>query len=66
MTEKEFKSKYDEIIEWCINETNKITEKLKKENKMQGLDTNKLEYAQIHQEFENKIKKLKEEYKSTY
>ena len=39
-------------------------EKLKKENKMQGLDTNKSEYAQIHQEFENKIKKLKEEYKT--
>lgn len=63
MTEKEFKSKYDEIIEWGINETDKITEKLKKENKIYGLDTNKKEYEPIHNECKKKIEKLIKEYK---
>jgi hypothetical protein len=63
MTEKEFKDKYNEIINWCREETDKITEQLKKENKIHGLDTNTAEYKPIHEECEKKIKKLKEEYK---
>lgn len=62
MTEQEFKTRYNEIIDWYIKETDKITEKLKKENKIQGLDTNKDEYAQLYNEYTNKIRKLREKY----
>lgn len=63
MTQKEYEKKHNEIIEWCINELDKMTEEIKKENKYIGLDGNKERYQPIYNEYENKLNKLKEEYK---
>lgn len=63
MNKEEYKKKYDEITNWFIEETDKVTEKLKNENKFIGLDSNKEEYEPIHREYSKKLKELKEEYK---
>lgn len=65
MTEQEFKQKYNEIIDGYIDEVEKITERLKEKNKIQGLDTNNDEYFLIYQEYAKKTKKLREEYTSS-
>ncbi len=59
MTEQEYKAKFKEIIKWAEKET----EKIDKDTKAIGLDTNKDKYKKIHEEYESKINKLKEEYK---
>lgn len=65
MTEEKFKKEYNKIIEWGIKETDKVTKILKKEGKLQGLDTNTEEYEPIHAEIKLKIKTLKEQYALT-
>ena len=67
MNKDEYKKRYEEITKWFIEETDKITEKLKKEKRFVGLDTNKEKYDPIHKKYSKELKKLKEEYKnSTY
>lgn len=65
MNKDEYRKKYEEITSWFIQETDKITERLKKEKKFTGLDTNKEEYDPIHKEYSKKLKELKEEYKNS-
>lgn len=63
MTEKEYKIKFKEIVNWAEKETDKINKKIE----TIGLDTNKEKYKKIHQEYEEKIRKLNKEFKnSTY
>lgn len=65
MTKNEFITKYNQIINWGIKETDKITKKLKKQGKIHGLDTNTKEYEPIHKEIKVKINKLKEKYEAS-
>ena len=67
MNKDEYKKKYEEITNWFIEETDKITEKLKKRKKIIGLDTNKEEYEPLHKEYSKRLHELKKEYEnSTY
>lgn len=54
------KENYKEIVNKYINKTDNVIERLKKENKLIGLDTNKDKYELIHKEYSEKLKKLKE------
>lgn len=57
MTEKEYKIKFKELVNWVERETDKITQDLE----TIGLDTNKDKYKKIHEEYEEKIRKLNKE-----
>ena len=59
MTEKEYKIKFKEIVDWAEKETSKINKSIKNI----GLDSNKEKYRKIHKEYEEKLSKLKEEFK---
>jgi len=57
--QKEFK----EVIQWVLEEEDKVTNQLKKEGKyIGGLDTNHDDYAYIYKERDIRIAKIKEKY----
>jgi len=53
-----FKNEYDEILDWAINEEDKIY----KNSKDKGLDGNREEHKRIKKEMMDKIDKLKVKY----
>ena len=57
MNEK-YKEELNEIIDWAINEEDKIY----KNSKINGLDGHKEEHKQIKEEMMKKVEKLKEKY----
>ena len=54
---------YRELLSWEREESNKVTERLKKEGKLVGLDTHQEEYAYIREIRNKKIKEIQEKYK---
>lgn len=54
---------YREVIEWVLSEEEKVTERLKSENKyVGGLDGNSKDFAYIYVERNKRIKEIREKY----
>lgn len=63
MTKQEYNKEFQDIVIWAEEETKKINKKLP----IVGLDGNKEVYKKIHEEYNNRIKELKNKYEnSTY
>ncbi len=55
-------AEYRKLIKWAIQESDKVSKRLKAEGVSQGLDTNREAYAPIHEEYKRRILELFDKY----
>ena len=53
---------YRALIKWAIEESDKVSKKLKSEGAIQGLDTNRDVYAPVHEEYERRMLAIFDKY----
>lgn len=53
---------FKELKQWFINENRKVSEKLKEEGAVRGLDSNREAFEYIHETFDRRIKEISEKY----
>ena len=53
---------FKELKQWFINENRKVSEKLKEEGAVRGLDSNREAFEYIHETFDQRIKEISEKY----
>lgn len=62
MTKEEAQREFEEILDWAIAEEDKISEELRAEGKLFGLDTNSERYKPIAEERNRRIRELQKRY----
>lgn len=57
---------YKEVVQWVLNEEDKVIEKLKKEGRYAGgLDGNSIDFAYIYEERNRRITEIRKKYNLT-
>lgn len=62
MTKEEAQREFEAILDWAIAEEDKISEELRAEGKLFGLDTNAEHYKPISEERNRRIRELQKKY----
>ena len=59
-------AEYQELIQWVVSESKKVSEQLDKEGAVRGLDTNRERFAYIYETSKKRLKEIISKYDLPY